>query len=323
MSAIISNRGISHWGISNLGISNLGISIVGRAVKRRPARFAIAIVWLVFTLSLLGWWIYFGAHQVDRLAQTGYPDAPELVRFQRMLMWEGGTLIALIIAGGLSGLYLLARELQTQGEIRAFFAAFTHEMRTSLSSLLLKTEALSHGSSNPGEAQPIVTEIERIRLQLDNALFATVSAEGGLHRESLALIDIVRRVAERFTELSVATVGEVSAHVICDARALESMLSNLFSNALIHGQAGGVTVDVRRSGANNIELRITDDGLGFAGDRAQIGRRFVRHYEGSGTGLGLSITTELVQRSGGSFRWELGDDNRFLAILTIPCEVGA
>ncbi len=299
---------------------NTTIAIVTHAVKKKPARFVIAIIWLMFTLSLLGWWIFFGAHQVNRLSALGYPDALELARFQRMLMWEGGTLIILIIAGGVSGLYLLARELQAQGEIRAFFAAFTHEMRTSLSSLLLRTEALSHATKNPGEAQPIITEIERIRLQLDNALFATVSAEGGLHRESLILLDIVRRVAERFTELSVAIVGDVTARVVCDARALEGMFSNLFSNALIHGHAGGVTVEVQQSGSRAVELRITDDGQGFAGDPNLIGRRFARHYEGSGTGLGLSITKDLAERSDGSFRWEIGENSRFVAILQLPCE---
>jgi signal transduction histidine kinase len=293
------------------------LSFALTAMRRKPLRFVAAIIWLFFTLSLLGWWIYFGFYQVDRLSQLGYPDALELARFQRMLMWEGGTLIALIVLGGVIGLYLLARELRTQAEIRSFFAAFTHELRTSLSSLLLKIEGLE---SLPREARALSVDVERIRLQLDNALFATVSAEGALRRESLVVVDVVRRVAERFSELSVAVTGDVNSRVKCDARGLESMLSNLFSNALLHGKAGGVTITIDTSDAQRVELTVVDDGTGFTGSAELVAKRFVRHYEGSGTGLGLSITKELAQRSGGSFRWELDADRSFKAILSLPSD---
>lgn len=289
-------------------------SILNRTVSRKPGRFVIALVWVVFTVSLLAWWIYFGFHQVQRLSALGYPDALELARFQSMLMWEGGTLIALIVAGGGAGIYLLARELRTQGEIRSFFAAFTHEMRTSLSSLLIRIESLEAVGGGSASRQ-LAAEVERMRLQLDNALFATVSAEGGLHRESLQLIDVVRRVAERFTELSVATIGNVHARVHCDPRAFESMISNLLSNALVHGKAGGVTVTVGEEPDGMISLQFTDDGCGFAGKPELLGRKFARHYDGSGAGLGLAITSELAHRSGGTFRCTVGKGKEFIATL--------
>ena len=278
------------------------------------------MTWLVFTLALLGWWIYFGFHQVERLSQLGYPDAPELASFQRMLMWEGGTLIALIIGAGCAGIYLLARELRTQGEIRAFFSAFTHDMRTSLSALLLKIEALGiggTGTNNSGVAQKLASDVERMRLQLDNALLATVSNEGGLNSESLRLIDVISRVAERFSELSVATVGEVKACVLCDARALESMISNLLSNSLAHGKAGGVTVKITPEDEMSINLRFSDDGSGFAGQQKLLGKKFTRHYSGSGAGLGLSIVKDLALRSGGQFHIEITSENCFIAHLSL------
>ena len=288
-----------------------------RTLFRGRGEFVLLSLWLIFTAALLVWWIYFGFEQISRLAALGYPDSGEIVRFQRMLMWEGATLLLLIVGGAWMVFRLLWREIRVHGEVRAFFTAFTHELRTNLSTLLLKTEQLAtsarrdEDSASADVARGLAVEVERIRLQLDNALFATSSGEAPLRSENLRAVEVIRHVAERFPELSIQCSGATSSVVRADGRALETILSNVFSNALIHGKAGGVSCSITQTGrGEQIAIVCEDDGAGFRGDRTKIGERFTRHYEGSGSGLGLAIARELAQRCGGRLLFEADENDR-------------
>jgi signal transduction histidine kinase len=84
------------------------------------------------------------------------------------------------------------------------------------------------------------------------------------------------------------------------------VLTNLFLNSIAHafpeGQSGNITIEVKESGANDVEVIFTDDGCGMSPDvRRQAFDPFftTRRHLGC-TGLGLHIVYSVVtDRLGG------------------------
>jgi signal transduction histidine kinase len=95
--------------------------------------------------------------------------------------------------------------------------------------------------------------------------------------------------------------------VLADPLALDAVVRNLLENAIASvASAGGgvITLSARRTNGD-VELAVTDTGVGFApSERSRLFRRFSRLHAGNGgyqgTGLGLFIVSRLMQLSGGS-----------------------
>jgi len=269
--------------------------------RRHRIEYGLAILWLVFTISLATWWLIFGLRQASELREVSQAHSEELAEVHHMLFWEGGALIASLAAGGAALLYGIRRERKRRAAIEDFFSAFTHELKTSLASLRLQVESLEEDLQERGESSPLLDRLlkdsVRLQLQLDNSLFYANRRKGQLYLETLSLKRIVESVALEFTDLTVRLDRDVA--VIADARALESVLRNLFQNALVHGNADTVEIRVRDGEDGNVTITVEDNGAGPAVDPAALGRLFFRPTPRSGTGVGLYISRQLLQRMSG------------------------
>ena len=287
--------------------------------RRQRIEYGLAILWLVFTISLASWWMIFGLRQANALRQVDQSRSQKLARVHNMLFWEGGVLIASLVAGGAALLYGIHRERKRHGAVEDFFAAFTHELRTSLASLRLQVESLQEDFQEKGEQNPLLDRLlkdsVRLQLQLDNSLFYANRNKGALFIERLSLRKTVESIAPEFTDLTVKLEGDVV--VLADARALEIILRNLFQNALVHGHAASVGIRIAERDGSNAAIVIEDDGKGPAVDPAELGRLFFRPTSRSGTGVGLYISRQLVHRMNGLLALSRGDHG-LIATLQLP-----
>ena len=105
-----------------------------------------------------------------------------------------------------------------------------------------------------------------------------------------------------------------------DARALESILTNLVQNSVTHGRATQVEVSVRQEGDGRLRVRVADNGCGFQGDTNKLGKLFVRHARSSGSGVGLYIARELLRRMNGAISFQ--NAGGFVAELDFPEAAG-
>ncbi len=270
--------------------------------RRHRIEYGLAILWLVFTISLATWWLIFGLRQASALREVNLTHSEELVEVHHMLFWEGGALIASLAAGGAGLLYGIRRERKRRAAVEDFFSAFTHELKTSLASLRLQVESLEEDMQERGESNPLLDRLlkdsVRLQLQLDNSLFYANRRKGQLYLETLSLKRIVESVALEFTDLNVRIDRDVA--VIADARALESVLRNLFQNSLVHGNADTIEIRVTERDDGNVTIVVEDNGTGPAVDPAALGRLFFRPTPRSGTGVGLYISRQLLQRMSGA-----------------------
>jgi signal transduction histidine kinase len=289
--------------------------------ERKRNRLVIALVglWVAFTVTLASWWMIFGLRQLNLLNQLNLEGASQLHRYYQMLMWEGAILIASLIGGGLALFYYARREQKRHAQVEEFFAAFTHDAKTALASLRLQAESLREDLANAGPStllDRLLSDTVRLQLQLENSLFLVNLTRGKFFLEPLGLRDRVDAIRMHWPDLTITQSGD--GLVMADARALESVLTNLVQNAVIHGHATEVGITVKPSSKGRLRVNIADNGQGFSGEPEQLGKLFVRHTRTSGSGVGLYIVRQLVKRMRGVISFARSDSGSFVAELELP-----
>lgn len=292
--------------------------------ERKTNRIAVALVglWVVFTVTLAGWWLVFGLRQLDLIKQSKIEAASQLERHYQMLMWEGGILIASLIGGGVALFYYARREQKRHAQVEEFFAAFTHDAKTALASLRLQAESLREDFAG-SEANPLLDRLLgdtlRLQLQLENSLFLVNLPRGKFFLQPIRISDRVEALRLHWPDIVLTQNGD--GLVLADARALESVLTNLVHNAVTHGQATAVEVNVGH-GDKTLRVAVLDNGRGFHGDLSRLGKLFVRHERSSGSGVGLYIVQQLAKAMNGSISFRNGESKGFLAELELPEALG-
>lgn len=259
-------------------------------------KFILASFWLLFTFSISGWWMIHGLNQAKHLSENGIPSAAELANQHRMFFWEGGFLLGIVFLGGASIFYLLYKDQKKNSDLRQFFSSFTHELKTSLTSLRLQAEILEEDPKNRENANlnRLLRDVVRLELQLENALILAQS-ESRLFLEDLSLSKMVKSLSAHWPQLLIQL--ESDAHIKADHRALECILKNLFQNAAFHGKAKKLNIQLENVN-DQVIVNIRDDGQGFP-EPKNLGNALVRHNTRSGSGVGLYLSKILAKRMGG------------------------
>ena len=272
-------------------------------------KLILASLWLAFTVSLTGWWLIFGLHQADELSQVG--DAllsQKVVREQKMLLWEGGILILSLFAGGGSLFYYMLRERKQGRRMKEFFATFSHDLKTSLTSLRLQGESLQEDfKDRPSPLlNRLLNDTVRLQIQLENSLALANIDEARFFFEKIDLGENIETLRHHWPEANIRLLdgGQVTA----DARAFESVLKNVIQNAISHGGAERIDVNLHSLEAGGCTITVKDNGRGFSGETGKLGELFTRHTPTSGSGVGLYIVKELMRKMNGSVEFNKQPD---------------
>lgn len=266
-------------------------------------KLVLAIFWLIFVISFAIWWMILGLDLIHQVQNLLSQMTDELYRQRRMMISEGLAWIFLLIGGGVWLITLLILEEKRSRRLKEFFASFSHEVKTAITSLRLQAETLKEDLQ---EAQHpaldrLVSDTVRLHLQLENSLFLSHDQEYNLYIENLSLTRMLRSLQHQWPQIRIEAEQDVIMRA--DERALKTVLSNIVHNAAVHGEAKNIHFSVKRKGAHFVQIVFQDDGKGFAGDYRSLGELFVRHNNKSGSGVGLYIAKDLVQRMRGGFEF--------------------
>jgi signal transduction histidine kinase len=104
---------------------------------------------------------------------------------------------------------------------------------------------------------------------------------------------------------------DVPASIVADPVRLRQVLLNLTGNAVKFTNQGGVSVHIKRHGADGIRVEVVDTGIGLSPQaQTHLFQPFTQVERNtshkSGTGLGLAISKRLVELMGG----EIGVNSR-------------
>ena len=204
-----------------------------------------------------------------------------------------------------------------------FLANISHELRTPLNAIIGFSEIIRNeifgplGSPQYKEYMNDVLDSAKHLLGVINDILDVAKAEAGkleLQEGMVVIAELVRSatrlVRERVhrAELTLdVKVLEGLPLVHADERKLKQVLLNLMTNAVKFTQPGGSIVMASRvDEAGDLELTVTDTGIGIAPDDipvalapfGQVDSRLNRRFEG--TGLGLPLSRALIELHGGT-----------------------
>lgn len=197
---------------------------------------------------------------------------------------------------------------------REFLANASHQLKTPLTGLRLRLEAIQDEGGWSGEqAVKAEAELDRLSALVDDLLALARASSVEAAAGSLELADVAREAAARWREPASAVGKRLQLQTASGALVwanrddLAHVLDNLIDNALRYSPPGAevrVEAEVRNGRAS---LSVADSGPGIPPqDRSRIFERFYRgangRQAGPGTGLGLAIVAELIHRWGGDVR---------------------
>jgi signal transduction histidine kinase len=216
---------------------------------------------------------------------------------------------------------------------REFVANASHQMRTPLTGLRLRLEALAAGPPPDPEAEAALREVDRMSdLVVDLLVLARAgipprsATTSDLAEQARAAADRWRPVAEDRGHTFSLEAPEGPVPIGADPSDVAIVLDNLIENAIVYSPSGAtVSVSVSKNGGGTI--RVEDDGPGIhPSESGRVFDRFFRGRAGSavpgGTGLGLTIVHDLTTRWNGSVELEAtGRGTRIAVRFPGPADV--
>ena len=209
-----------------------------------------------------------------------------------------------------------------------FISNVTHEIRTPVTGILGATEMLADDTARLNGKD---------RAELQNILKSHSSRLVALVDDILALARLEKAEAEHdvpFTPCDVADIVQTAVNLArpaarnaditlsfvrkpqdagslvrpCDARLIESAVTNLIQNALRYSDSKDVAVSVERTPSGKATISVTDHGIGIPEEcQPRLFERFYRieknrSHSLGGTGLGLAIVKHIAQLHGGEVK---------------------
>ncbi len=128
----------------------------------------------------------------------------------------------------------------------------------------------------------------------------------------------VRAAAESVTaDCAIPCTIRGEAIVMAD-EALHSVLRNLVDNAVKHGDASEITIDLS-CGDETCEVRVADDGSGIPDEvKQRVFDEGFSHGDTAGSGLGLYIVKKTIERYGGSIEAEDNEPQGTVFVMWLP-----
>lgn len=179
-------------------------------------------------------------------------------------------------------------------------AAISHDLRTPITSLRLRSEFLADGEDKD--------RIQQTLQQMEQMLAATLSfaREEGQQEATreLDLVSLLVSLCDDYADTGqpVTCLAEGKEVYACRANTLRRVLQNLIGNAIKYAGSAEVSLERTRS---ELLIRVCDHGPGIDPARLEdVFKPFVRldearNTESGSVGLGLSIARTLVHQHGG------------------------
>ncbi len=250
------------------------------------------------------------------------------------------TISPIVVEGEMMGVVEVFRDITREKEIdkekTEFVSLASHQLRTPLSSVNWYTEMLLAGDAGKltkkqkEYADEIFQGTQRM-VRLVNDLLNVSRLELGTFSVNPETVDVVAAAFDAIDEqkqhiklkkIKVTTdfPDERPLEMEADPKLLHMIFQNLLSNSIKYtGEKGHINLAVFKNG-KEILIEVSDNGIGIPkNEQSKIFTKLfradnVKEQDMEGTGLGLYIIKSIVEKSGGSIRFESteGEGTKFI-----------
>ena len=201
---------------------------------------------------------------------------------------------------------------------RDFVANVSHELKTPVGAMALLAEALLASADDADTvrrfAEKVLIEANRLG-DMVAELIELSRLQGAERLPNVADVEVDSIVSEAISrhkvaaenaDIEVRTDAPSRLMVLGDQSLLVTALANLVSNAIAYSPRGSLVSISRRRRGDNIEIAVTDRGIGIAlEDQERVFERFFRGDKArsratGGSGLGLAIVKHVAANHNGS-----------------------
>lgn len=276
--------------------------------KNNRLLLIMALSYIAILLILSSWWAYL---MYDLSGKLGGEENQRVVR---IIAWEGGTFLVVLLALFISFIVLYLREEQKTKSLQAFFAGLTHELKTPLASIRLQAEVLSELVGEESDTKLVTItkrmgeDVSKLETQMDKILQLSRLERGGpLNPVPVKLLSFFHATSKKVGttfEFKVQDETKGNTLVSADEFALELIFKNLLENTKGHTQSQKVNINIRST--NGLIHFTYADGGTFAGDPKKLGDLFYKHNSSRGSGIGLYLISALMNRMSGKAIFEAG-----------------
>ena len=217
-----------------------------------------------------------------------------------------------------------------------FVSTVSHELRTPLTAIRGSLGLVLAGTTGPVASktrdllQIALQNTERL-IRLINDILDVERIEAGhlvVRREAVELADVLRSTVESLrtvameANVTIALEGETSAVVTADPDRLVQVFTNLISNAVRFSPRGETVTVSAKTTPTSVVVFVSDRGPGIP---LEFRRRIFGKFQqadpvgsSGGAGLGLAIVRAIVERHGGSIRFDSAPGHGTTFITELP-----
>lgn len=321
---------------------------------KKPRTLLFFYLIVVYVILQFGWWAYMlidlntevYQHKLEMAVrdyagtaeydiQKGQLDKKLTLKLW-MVLGEGSVFFVLLIFGILKTRNSFKKEVLLANQQKNFLLSVTHELKSPIASVKLYLQTMLKRKLDEEKKDEIVlkaiSETDRLHSLVENLLLATKidKSDYNLHFEEVNLSEHLDKVLDKLTantgsQIEVKKKISPEIKVLADILALDSIIHNLFENAVKY--SGGhptLTVELKKE-ENLAVLKFSDTGPGIgSSEKAKVFEKFYRvgnedTRKTKGTGLGLYIVKRLIERHRGAI--SLGDNQPNGAVFEIRLKV--
>ncbi len=221
-----------------------------------------------------------------------------------------------------------------------FLSIASHELKTPLTSMLLKIQLILHNIRNVTLAnfsvqslmEMLVTaevQTKRLAKMINDLLNVSLITTGrlDLQKENTDLVQTVKGVIEEFSEklttgrYSINLKAEKSQIVYVDKLRFEQVITNIMSNAIKYGKSKPIDIEVKKM-REKAKISIADHGIGiYPEQQKRIFKLFERGtngYEYKGLGVGLFIANQIILAHNGKISVKSNPGHGSLFTIELP-----
>ncbi len=265
--------------------------------------FTLSLLWAGVLLMIGAWWVYI---MINFDSFLGHSDR---ARITKMLAWEGGSFLVLLMLLSVSLLSLYLKDQGKTKSLQAFFASLTHELKTPLASIRLQGEVINEILESKNDPTlnkligRLIDDTAKLETQMDKILqLSRIERGGELNLTSLSLVPFIKKLAKTWVpdhEVEIIandTLGSIEV----DEFALQLIMKNLLENTRIHTTSKKIQIKITED-QNTLLFSYFDHGE-FKGDIEKLGTIFYKHNSTKGSGIGLYLSQKLLEKMDGDLR---------------------
>jgi signal transduction histidine kinase len=249
-------------------------------------------------------------------------DPSEINSLYTMIIAEGTTFIILLNIVLISVFILLRKEQTKFFTLQKFYAIFSHELKTPLTTMQLQLEVLPENlKRSPVDQEKIETIIKRMtdsttQLKYEVEKILTLSQLELAPHFPLEKINLFKFLSQwkdkqlfHKDRLNISMDGKIEDDIISNYNLLEIIFNNLFRNSIKH-TTDSIPVNIKLEKLNPTTLKLTysDQGKIANLNVHKLGTLFYKSEQSNGSGLGLYIITQMMIAMNGKVKFDTSNN---------------